>query len=213
MTSSRSPRERVFHAIYTSNAWGNHESISGPGSTLERTSAFRQELLPVLDAFGVKTLLDAPCGDFNWMRELSLNVERYVGVDIVTELVEHNQRQYADPSRTFLRLDLISDPLPCADAILCRDGLVHFSFDDIAAALRNFMRTGAACLIATTFPRVDLNVDIPTGDWRWINMERPPFNFPPPAMTIDEKRRDAHGTDIGKFLGVWRFAEIAPEIG
>src|SRR5690348_12469744 len=122
----RQSRENIFRDIYAQNLWGDQESVSGPGSNLERTSAFRAELPPLLKAIGVRTLLDAPCGDYNWMREVELEVERYIGVDIVPELIEQNQRQYETATRSFLHRDLVLDRMPRADAILCRDGLVHF---------------------------------------------------------------------------------------
>jgi hypothetical protein len=44
------------------------------------------------------------------------------------------------PGREFLHLDITTDRLPKVDAILCRDCLVHCSFRQIAAAVRNFRR-------------------------------------------------------------------------
>jgi hypothetical protein len=203
------PREEVFSNVYSRNLWGDPESVSGPGSNRERAAAFRAELPPLLEAFQVKTLLDAPCGDFNWMRDLQWRVERYVGVDIVPAIIEKNQRAYGNATRTFLHLDLVSDPLPHADAIVCRDCLVHFSLADIHGALLNFKRSGALYVLTTTFPRVDTNNEIQTGDWRPINLQQPPFNFPLPLELINEKRRGPDGTDLGKCLGLWRLDSIA----
>jgi len=204
----RQSRENVFRDIYAQNLWGDQESVSGPGSNLERTSAFRAELPPLLKAIGVRTLLDAPCGDFNWMKEVELEVDRYIGVDIVPELVEQNQRRYGTAARSFLHRDLILDQMPFADAILCRDGLVHFPLADIRAALRNFKRSGACYLLTTTFTGVYANREIRTGEWRPINLQRPPFNFPPPLWLIDEKRRAADGFS-DKCLGLWRLENTA----
>jgi hypothetical protein len=64
--STRS-RERLFTNIYRSNHWGGADSVSGGGSDLEQTSALRAALPGVLQRLGVRTLLDAPCGDFHWM--------------------------------------------------------------------------------------------------------------------------------------------------
>ena len=207
----RTRREAIFSDIYAQNLWGDPESVSGPGSNRARAAAFSAELPPLFEAFGVRTLLDAPCGDFNWMRELPWRLERYVGVDIVSEIVEKNQRAYGSETRSFLHCDLVSDPLPRADAIVCRDGLVHLSLADIRGALCNFRRTGATYLLATTFPSVYQNYDIQTGEWRPINLQRPPFNFSPPLRLIDEKRRGPDGTDVGKYLGLWRLDTIAPD--
>jgi hypothetical protein len=204
----RRSRENIFRDIYARNLWGDQESVSGPGSNLARTSAFRAELPPLLKTIGVRTLLDAPSGDFNWMREVELEVEQYIGVDIVPELVEQNQRRYGTTGRSFLHRDLVLDQMPCADAILCRDGLVHFPLADIRAALQNFKRSGACYLLTTTFTGVDANREIKTGEWRPINLQLPPFNFPPPLWLIDEKRRAPDGFS-DKCLGLWRLENIA----
>ena len=69
-------------------------------------------------------------------------------------------------------------PLPAADAVLCRDCLVHFSLADVWAALGNIRDSGARYLIATTFSDRTYNDDAHTGCWRTLNMEAPPFAFP-----------------------------------
>jgi len=86
--------------------------------------------------------------------------------------------------------------------VLCRDALVHFSFADIAAAIRNFKRSGSLHLLTTTFIDVEQNADVETGSWRRINLERPPFSFPPPMVQLDEKCPRAGGE--GKRLALWR---------
>ena len=201
-------RAQIFERIYRNNDWGSAESVSGPGSTETRTSAFRSELPALFEALDIRTLLDAPCGDFNWMQHVP--VRRYIGVDIVPELIERNRRVHARPNRDFECLDFAADPLPHADAILCRDALVHLSFAEIQATLRNFARSGATFLLTTTFPKLDVNEDIETGGWRPLNLERAPFDFPAPLRVIDEHRLGPDGTDIGKMLSLWPLSRIAP---
>jgi hypothetical protein len=204
---ARTPREEIFRNIHANNLWGDCESASGPGSTGARTAAFRDQLPPLFASLGVRTLLDAPCGDFNWMRHVP--IARYVGVDIVSEIVAANQRTYASACRYFLHGDLVADPLPRADAILCRDGLVHLSWADSRQALLNFKRSSAQYLVTTTFPRLDRNADISTGGWRPVNLELAPYNFPAPLRLVDEKRRAPDGSDACKCLGVWDLRDVA----
>jgi len=61
----------VFSQIHRNNLWGEQESVSGNGSSLAATANLRQELPPLLAGLNVTSLLDAPCGDFNWMKEVS----------------------------------------------------------------------------------------------------------------------------------------------
>ena len=197
--------EEVFSHYFHRNSWGDPESLSGPGSTTEYTANLRRELPALLARLGVRRLLDAPCGDFNWIGEVADAVPHYVGVDVVPELVERVRAAHGSERRTFIRADLARDPLPRADVILCRDGLVHFSFGEIRAALRNFKRSGAEYLLATTFVDTARNVDIRTGGgWRDLNLQEPPFSFPPPLELIDERCTDYGGRYRSKRLGLWR---------
>jgi hypothetical protein len=206
-------RERLFTRIHRGNVWGDPTSISGGGSNLAQTATLRSALPDVLRSLGVRSLLDAPCGDFHWMREVDLGLERYIGGDIVDDLVRRLQRTDGGPGREFRRLDITEDRLPKADAILCRDCLVHFSFRQIDAAVRNFRRSGAVHLLATTFISRDENRDIITGDWRPLNMCAPPFDWPEPVLLIDEGCTQSDSAFADKSLGVWELAMLPERSG
>ena len=199
--------EQVFTEEYRRNrrAWKEKDSSSGPGSSLAQTEAIRRILPGLLEELGCRSLLDLPCGDFFWMRLLDLDVE-YTGGDIVEEIVETNRERYATDRRRFLRLDLLNDDLPRADLVLCRDCLVHLSFEHIARALANIRASGSKWLLTTTFAGRDRNEDILTGLWRPINLQLPPFNFPEPTRLIDEESPLEDQQD--KRLGLWAAADI-----
>jgi len=200
--------KEVFSNIYRQNLWGDRESVSGPGSAVNRTSAFRDDLPVLLRRINARSLLDAGCGDFNWMKETDLGLDRYIGVDIVPELIAANQRKYGSVTVGFINLDIAADDIPTVDVILCRDCLVHFSFEDAARAIRNFKRSGSTYLLTTTFIRLLGNVDVNTGDWRQINLEIAPFNFPEPDALIDEKCTHTGGIYRDKRLALWRMDGI-----
>ena len=197
----------IFTQIYHRNAWGDSESVSGPGSSIARTSVFRAEIAVLLEEFGVRSLLDAGCGDFNWMKEVKLDLDRYIGADVVPELILENQRKYGDATRSFLITDITRDKLPRVDVILSRDCLVHLSFDDIFAAIQNFEESGSTYLLTTTFASVDRNNDINTGAWRPLNLQLFPFDFPAPLKLIDEKRVH-QGVSVHKYLALWTLKEL-----
>lgn len=202
--------EAIFTSIYRRNAWRGEESASGPGSGREATATLRCELPRLLRELGCASLLDAPCGDLCWLEEAALPVASYCGIDIVEAVIAANRCRHGAPGRTFLCLDLRRDPLPEADLVLCRDGLVHFSFRDARAALANFRASGASWLLATTFPRLPENADALTGEWRPLNLELPPFRLPPPAALLDERCREEGGRYTDKSLGLWRLADLPP---
>ena len=100
----------------------------------------------------------------------------------------------------------MKDSLPAADVILCRDCLVHLSFDDVQAAFENMTKSDAKWLLATNFPDVKRNDDIVTGQWRPINLMLPPFNLPSPSHVINENCLEMEFKN--KTLGLWSLAEI-----
>jgi hypothetical protein len=126
---------KVFSEIYRTNAWHDPESVSRRGSTLARTKVIMSHLPLLLQELRAETLLDAACGDFNWMRYVELGPVKYLGIDVVSDLIHRNHQLYQDERRTFVALDITRDRLPHANVILCRDCLVHLSFRRINAAL------------------------------------------------------------------------------
>jgi hypothetical protein len=202
--------EQVFTAIHRRNTWQGDESASGPGSSLAATAALRQELPRLLREIHCTSLLDAPCGDLWWLKEMALPIASYCGADIVEEVVAANRDRHAAPGRTFLRLDLRRDALPRADLVLCRDCLVHFSFRDALAALANFRASGAAWLLTTTFPAHRCNREAVTGEWRPLNLELPPFHLPRPLALLNERCPEQGDLYADKSLGLWRLRDLPP---
>jgi methyltransferase family protein len=207
-TSTASQRA-AFTAIVRQNVWGSAETLSGPGSTQARGRDFLDDLLQLLDQHHVRSILDAPCGDCNWMSEVLCRRDLgYTGVDIVDDLITTVAQRHAAPDRRFVCLDMTRDPLPAADLVLCRDGLVHLSYADARAALRNFQSSGSRYLLATTFVGRAGNRDVPTGGWRVLNLEKPPFSFPPPLVDIDERCVHSGGMYRDKRLALWQLATL-----
>jgi len=200
--------QRVFTQIYQEGAWRGKESVSGPGSDLEQTRVVIEALPQLLEELSIESMLDIPCGDWNWMRTLDLRGIRYIGGDIVPELVDEVRARHAGPGREFRHLDLIRDPLPEVDLVFCRDCLVHLSHADVRAALQNVVRSRSKYLLTTTFASRAENKDIPTGRWRPLNLERAPFGFPRPQRVINEGCSERNGALDDKALALWRVADL-----
>lgn len=200
--------EDIFAEIYERNEWGSNESVSGHGSVLEQTRVVIEELPGIFEKFDIKTMLDVPCGDFNWMKEVDLARVKYTGGDIVDELIKENKRKFETGRITFRKLNLLADELPEVDLIFCRDCLVHFSLEDIGRALETVGRSRSKYLLTTTFTEHERNEDIMTGQWREINLQRAPFSFGEPLALINEECTEAEGKYADKSLGLWRIDEI-----
>lgn len=207
-------RKRVFSHVYKSNHWSNDESASGPGSTLASTRTLRLFLPSILRAVGARTLLDAGCGDYNWMKEIidGCDLELYLGIDIAEGVIEANQKRYARENVIFMNLDIAEDPLLKADVILCRDVLAHLSYVDIHQVLRNFKKSGAKYLLASSFSAIrENNLEMISGNFRAVNLRVAPFNFPEPLVSILELSSEKKMVQYGKHICLWRIADLPIE--
>jgi hypothetical protein len=200
----RHSTRQIFTRIYLKKSWANPERVSGNGSDLVQTATIRRELANLIAELNIRALLDAPCGDFNWMRHVPMDLGQYIGADIVPQLIAANAERYAGPNRRFVGLDICRDQPPKVDLILCRDCLVHLPLELGVAALNNFIGSGADYLLTTTYPgliRANKQLMV-TGNWRPLDLCLPPFGLPRPIRVIRE-----HCTEKDDFpeksLGLW----------
>lgn len=207
LLKNRTP-ERIFTDIFLRNKWGGDKSVSGRGSDTRQTRIIAAELPRLCSELRISTLLDVPCGDFYWMSGVNLEGVDYLGGDIVEPLIERNRERYEKDNVRFARMNLIADPIPTVDLVFCRDCLVHFSDADVAAALKNICSSGSSYLLTTTFPARNSNVEIATGQWRPLNLERAPFCLPPPLRLIVEECTENAGRYTDKSMGLWNIASI-----
>jgi len=185
----------VFRRFYKTNRWGSRESSSGKGSEQKTTRVIAEEIPDLMRRREFGTLLDLPCGDFNWMRAVNLDGFEYIGGDIVPAIIERNKLKY---DRRFQVLDVATSDLPESDLVLCRDCLVHLPNEMIQQALDNLRRNGVRWLLATAYPG-SRNVDIKLGGWRRLDMAAKPFDLPEVEI-LDEQ---AEGGDKGKVLALY----------
>lgn len=176
-----------FEEIHKSNFWASDESISGPGSQLDQTETIRKELPNIIEKLKIKSLLDLPCGDFHWMKNIDLGNIEYIGGDIVTNLIIQNNDKYKSENITFKELDLITDDLPKVDAILVRDCFIHLSEKQIKEALKNIKSSGINYLITNNFPDFPENFDIKTGMFRKVNFSKAPYELGGQVFEVEEK--------------------------
>ena len=212
VASPGASRSQIFQTIYAERIWKGRESASGRGSDSDQTRKLRAELPGILRNLEVRSLVDVPCGDFNWMSSVMRQIPdvTYIGGDLVHELVAHNIKKYAKPGIEFRVIDLLQDDLPPSDLLFCRDCLVHMSYDDIRKALSNISRARVTYVALTTFPRHAANRDIRSGRWRPLNLQAPPFALPAPVVVMEEDCTEEDGAYSDKSIAVWRVGDVSP---
>jgi hypothetical protein len=193
-----------FTTIYETHSWVDDQSRSGGGSNLYATEKIRQALPGLFAKYEVRSVLDIPCGDFFWFKEMTLDLDSYIGGDIVVPLIASVTEKYTSSIRSFRVIDLTKDALPGCDLILVRDCFIHLSYELIFAALSNIARSNIRYLLTTHQTDLAANVDIETGSARPINLCSPPFDLPAAIELIDDY---AEGLTPHQ-LGLWRVDDL-----
>ena len=161
--------EDRFSEIYKKKLWKSAESLSGEGSEIAYTIPLRSWLIDNLPRLDVKNFVDAPCGDFNWMKLVLPHLDiNYLGLDIVESVIEKNKALYEYNTVSFEVANICEYDIPCCDLIMVRDCLFHLSYEDIEKFLKNLDRTDYKYLL-TTSHIVDqgfrnINIVLVTGD-------------------------------------------------
>jgi hypothetical protein len=195
--------EVIFTRIFNERAWGGRESASGIGSDMASVGRVLRELPIILRRLGVKSIVDAPCGDMNWMRRLEHQFKSFIGIDIVPAIVCLLRQQIWPEYYHFQVGNITTDILPRADLVFCRDCLVHLPFEKIREAVRLFKKGGFLYIIATTFPARRDNQDCLVGQWRPLNMSVEPFCWMEPLLLLSEREAGDGFEFPDKSLGVW----------
>jgi hypothetical protein len=209
LASLPSAKDR-FVEIYRGNLWRSRESVSGYGSTVKFTKNIREAIPQVIDKLKITSMLDAPCGDLNWMRLVlpDLKDMQYIGADIVDDIVQENASKFSAENVRFVQLDLVNDPMPRTGLLFCRDCLFHLSFEDTRRLLCNFVESGTDYLFTTTYDKGDAweNTDILTGYFREIDLSRKPYFLPKDCVfsVLDGK---PDNTD--RFMKVWTREQVS----
>lgn len=209
MARSGTTNKEIFTTIFHTNHWNSEESLSGPGAEMRQTREVRKALPKIFKQFSIRSLLDIGCGDFNWMKIVDLSeLDRYIGVDIVNELITLNTTRYVNEKKKFIELDVVNNPLPRADLVFCRNCFVHLSNDDIYMALNNIKKSRSTFLLTTTYIREKANTDTKQGKWRPINFNIKPFNFPPFIEYINTDFGDGEKNHPGNGMAFWRVSDL-----
>ena len=202
-----------FELIYKTNFWSSKESKSGLGSEKANTINIRKGIIEVINNNKIRSILDAPCGDFNWIKEILNDDLQYIGVDIVKDLINENLKKYKTKNIDFSELDITTDNLPNADLMICRDCLIHLSFEKIRLFLKNFKKSNIRFILLTSYKFKDsqkkiINLDIPDGEFREIDMSEPPFFLPKPIIEILDKDEQTKESGFYCYLNLYSKNQI-----
>jgi SAM-dependent methyltransferase len=199
-----------FRLIYKAGYWrsGTNGSLSGTGSDEGSTVNIHKSLVNFLKDNHIKTILDLPCGDWNWMSHVDLGNVNYIGADIVDAVINSNQKRFGSLNRNFKVLDILNDDLPKVDLIFVRDCFVHLEDEQIIKAIKNIAKSNSIFLATTTYPQCNLNqTPVKIDRWRQLNLEIKPF-FLPEALSLLDDRCYSDPLDVEKYMGIWKISDL-----
>lgn len=151
----------VFAEIYRDNKWGavlNEDGqrpyFSGSGS---HDKSVVEEYVNTIGSWVASksrpmVALDVGCGDFNIGSRISTFFDTYIAADVVSELIEHNKKEWAGLAVEFITLDIAHDTLPKVDVIFIREVLQHLSNQDIKRALSSVIRSCNYLVLTESLP-------------------------------------------------------------
>ena len=178
-------RKIIFYSIFKSNHWRDYnipnkdESVSGVGSDYIVTKKFIVDLNTFIKKNKISTILDIACGDFNWMKHLinsNVNI-KYLGLEIVKEIVNKNFKLYSNSRINFCCIDVLNEDLPNNyDLIIVRDFFIHIKNIDIINMINKIKSSNCKYFAINNFPTINKNNDVKGyGHHRLINIEIDPF--------------------------------------
>ena len=133
-------RKKIFTNIYEEKIWGGESEAfySGSGSHKKQyVEPYVMFLKNFIAEHNVDSAVDLGCGDFNIGSQFAYSLNEYIGVDIVDNLIEHNNKEFSCKNVRFLCLDICNDDLPDANLCIIRQVLQHLKNNEIQLVINN----------------------------------------------------------------------------
>ena len=194
-------KKKIFTSIYKSNHWvqnGNSlpnefVSVSGHGSNIG-TDQYKQlvnNFTHIIDKYKINSILDMPCGDFLWIKEIIKKKDiNYLGIDIVEELIKENNLKFKNEKINFQSCDILDFKIDKKfDLILIRDLFLHIKNSDIIKIINN-LRSMNIKYVALNSYNNNENKEVITGQHRKVNLLIKPFNLKKPIYSFKDYEND-----------------------
>ena len=194
-------KKKIFTSIYKSNHWVQDDdllpqryvSVSGHGSNIN-TNQHRQltnNFTQVIKDYKINSLLDMPCGDFLWIKNIiKENNINYLGIDIVEELINENKRKYQTNNINFKSFDIVNfKTYEQFDLVLIRDLFIHIKNVEIIQIIENLKNMNIKYILLNSYDN-EKNNDVVIGQHRKINLLIKPFNLKKPIHIFRDFEND-----------------------
>lgn len=195
----------AMEQVYELKLWGDNDSdfYSGDGSHHpDILNPYIEVLTSFLSSFRRPlAVCDLGCGDFNVGNRLVKYTEKYIAVDIVSDLIDLNKEKFKHENLEFHCLDLAVDDLPSGDCAILRLVLQHISNAEVQIIVSK-LKLFKYVILTEHLPEGPFkpNEDIISGQGTrlkkgsGLKLLAPPFNF----KVKEEKQLVSVGFHDGK---------------
>jgi hypothetical protein len=195
---ARYHRRATFRSVYRYGKWGKSTEsrfFSGVGSYGEPAIQYAAVMSTIIaDLIGKldepPILVDLGCGDFSVGSQLLSHLPpvRYIGCDVVQELIVENNARYGNDSVEFRAIDMVSDELPEGHICTVRQVFQHLPNRDILSVLRKLKKfrhlyvtegqplTREGIVNPDKPSNAEVRFDWRTGRGRGVELDQPPYN-------------------------------------
>ena len=197
--------QTYFQKIYEERMWCGQSvnediSVSGNGSRISTTNNLRKELKQLILKYNIKTIVDCGCGDFKYLSEMKEflhdNIEAYIGIDVVEELININNEKYGNSKIKFICQDISETSVRNADLVICKEVLIHLPTQKCINFFNN-IKKGAKYILTSSYrklcePYKSKNITMNSysyfklGACYCLRLFEEPYNFPGPLEVITE---------------------------
>ena len=182
----RADLKKLFSRIYHDNLWGGEkgEYYSGPGSDDHVGIEYAKAIREYIKLHNIRSIVDIGCGDFRIAKQFISNDIQYIGIDVVPDLIENNQKLYGNANIEFRCIDATKGNLPDADLCLIRQVLQHLSNAHIVQILskckqyKHLVVSEHILIGDNVVPNLDMDADwnIRIEKNSCVMLNKPPFN-------------------------------------
>jgi len=134
------PTKDTMQQVYDLHLWGgkDFDFYSGDGShNIKIIEPYLHSVSTFLKSHNNSlTVCDLGCGDFNIGKQLINYTKKYIGIDIVENLIERNKTLFKAENLEFHCLNIVEDELPKTDCVILRQVLQHLSNTEIQKIIK-----------------------------------------------------------------------------
>jgi SAM-dependent methyltransferase len=167
--------KRTFNHYYETDAW---DGGSGPGSTPEATSQYREFLREFLKDRDISSVVDLGCGDWQFSQLIDWTRIDYTGLDVSSAVLK-NTKRFAKPGIKFAELNGITKDVPAADLLILKDVIQHWTNEDVLRFIPQLSKFKYALITNVSHKGSPLtNSESVIGGFRPVDLTAAPFSVP-----------------------------------